>query len=87
MGMLICRINQRNLGCTLVAMEELSGDRTAEGFIYASRYMFPTIFRKDPILDALTEFMQACSNYRAPFGMLLLKPLCVLAQPVVKCLR
>ncbi|XP_026193227.1 uncharacterized protein LOC34623624 [Cyclospora cayetanensis] len=80
-------INQRNLGCSLVAMEELSGDRTAEGFIYASRYMFPTMFRKDPILDAVTEILQACSNYRAPFGLVVLKPLCVLAQPVVKCLR
>lgn len=68
-------------------MEELSGDRLAEGFIYASRYMFPTAFRKDPILDAVTEIIQSCSNYRSPFGIILLKPLCVLAQPIVKCLR
>lgn len=81
------QINQRNLGCTAVGMEELSGDRTAEGFIYASRYMFPTVFRKDPILDAVIELLQACSNYRSPFGIIFLKPLCVLAQPVVKCLR
>lgn len=68
-------------------MEELSGDRTAEGFIYASRYMFPTMFRKDPILDAVTELLQACANYRAPFGIVLLKPLCVITMPIVKCLR
>ncbi|CDJ28480.1 LOW QUALITY PROTEIN: oxidoreductase, putative [Eimeria mitis] len=72
------RINERNLGCSLVTMEELSGDRLAEGFIYASRYMFPTAFRKDPILDAMTEILQGCSNYRAPFGLVLLKPLCVI---------
>ncbi|CDI74588.1 hypothetical protein EPH_0002920 [Eimeria praecox] len=81
------QINDRNLGCSLVTMEELSGDRLAEGFIYASRYMFPTAFRKDPILDAITEILQSCSNYRAPFGIVLLKPLCVIAQPVIKCLR
>ncbi|CDJ65357.1 oxidoreductase, putative [Eimeria necatrix] len=80
-------INERNLGCSLVTMEELSGDRLAEGFIYASRYMFPTAFRKDPILDAVTEIIQSCSNYRSPFGIILLKPLCVLAQPIIKCLR
>ena len=68
-------------------MEELSGDRLAEGFIYASRYMFPTAFRKDPILDAITEILQGCSNYRAPCGLVFLKPLCVIAQPVIKCLR
>ncbi|KAL8270969.1 hypothetical protein Esti_005124 [Eimeria stiedai] len=81
------RINERNLGCTVATMEELSGDRTAEGFIYASRYMFPTTFRKDPILDAVVELLQACANYRAPFGIVLLKPLCIITQPIVKCLR
>ncbi|KAL8440337.1 hypothetical protein Efla_000225 [Eimeria flavescens] len=81
------RINERNLGCTVVTAEELSGDRTAEGFIYASRYIFPTLFRKDPILDAVTELLQACANYRAPFGIALLKPLCVITLPIVKCFR
>ncbi|KAL8450524.1 hypothetical protein Emag_003153 [Eimeria magna] len=81
------RINERNLGCTVATMEELSGDRTAEGFIYASRYMFPTMFRKDPILDAIVELLQACANYRAPFGIILLKPLCIITLPIVKCLR
>ncbi|KAL8444653.1 hypothetical protein Emed_006129 [Eimeria media] len=81
------RINERNLGCTVATMEELSGDRTAEGFIYASRYMFPTTFRKDPILDAIVELLQACANYRAPFGIVLLKPLCIITMPIVKCLR
>ncbi|KAL8434173.1 hypothetical protein ACSSS7_003355 [Eimeria intestinalis] len=80
-------INERNLGCTLATMEELSGDRTAEGFIYASRYIFPTMYRKDPIIDAVVELLQACANYRAPFGIVLLKPLCIITQPIVKCFR
>nr|CEL72185.1 TPA: mandelonitrile lyase, putative [Toxoplasma gondii VEG] len=41
----------------------------------------------DPVADALFETLQACSEHREPFGIALLKPLCAVAYPIIKCFR
>ncbi|CBZ50292.1 hypothetical protein NCLIV_007660 [Neospora caninum Liverpool] len=41
----------------------------------------------DPVADALFETLQACSEHREPFGLALLKPLCAVAYPIIKCFR
>nr|CEL64897.1 TPA: mandelonitrile lyase, putative [Neospora caninum Liverpool] len=75
------------LTCSAVPIGHVSGARVAEGVIYATRFILPPLFRSDPVADALFETLQACSEHREPFGLALLKPLCAVAYPIIKCFR
>ncbi|KYK67501.1 putative mandelonitrile lyase [Toxoplasma gondii TgCatPRC2] len=74
-------------GCLAANVGQVSGARVAEGVIYATRFILPPLYRSDPVADALFETLQACSEHREPFGIALLKPLCAVAYPIIKCFR
>ncbi|PHJ25731.1 oxidoreductase [Cystoisospora suis] len=80
-------IGRRTLTCSLMVAEEMSGGRAQEGIIYASRFIFPPLFRNDPLIDAVFEILQACAEYKAPYGVAAFKPLCAIVMPITKCLR
>ncbi|KAF8820035.1 hypothetical protein IE077_003657 [Cardiosporidium cionae] len=80
-------IGQKNLGCSLVVAEELSGGRVAEGLIYATRFPFPPEWRDHPFVEFLFRVIEDCSHSKEPFGSPLLKTLCPLASPVYKCFQ
>ncbi|PFH31199.1 hypothetical protein BESB_030730 [Besnoitia besnoiti] len=80
-------IGRRTLSCSLMVAEEMSGGRAQEGIIYASRFIFPPLFRNDPLVDVIFEILQSCSEYRAPFGVAAFKPMCAIVAPIVKCFR
>ncbi|CBZ50295.1 putative oxidoreductase [Neospora caninum Liverpool] len=80
-------IGRRTLSCSLMVAEEMSGGRAQEGIIYASRFIFPPLFRNDPLVDVIFEILQSCSEYRAPYGVAGLKPLCAIVVPIIKCFR
>ncbi|EPT31830.1 hypothetical protein TGME49_253150 [Toxoplasma gondii ME49] len=80
-------IGRRTLSCSLMVAEEMSGGRAQEGIIYASRFIFPPLFRNDPLVDVIFEILRSCSEYRAPFAVAGLKPLCAIVVPIIKCFR
>lgn len=85
--LLLCRLQSSTLSCSAVPLGQVSGARVAEGVIYATRFILPPLMRSDPVADAMFETLQACSEHRPPFGLPLLKPLCAIAYPVIKCFR
>ncbi|PHJ25727.1 mandelonitrile lyase [Cystoisospora suis] len=80
-------LQSSTLSCSAVPLGQVSGARVAEGVIYATRCILPPLMRSDPVADAMFETLQACSEHRPPFGLPLLKPLCAIAYPVIKCFR
>ncbi|KFG47170.1 putative mandelonitrile lyase [Toxoplasma gondii p89] len=81
------RLQSPTITCSAVPIGQVSGARVAEGVIYATRFILPPLYRSDPVADALFETLQACSEHREPFGIALLKPLCAVAYPIIKCFR
>ncbi|PFH31192.1 hypothetical protein BESB_030660 [Besnoitia besnoiti] len=80
-------LQSTSLSCSAVPIGHVSGGRVAEGVIYATRFILPPLLRNDPAADAIFETLQACSEHRDPFGLTLLKPLCAIAYPIIKCFR